>query len=66
MRGLDSESLSGLSSSLVFWESIEHLSINKPPIIKNIIIDFPVAMVNDEIFLTYGKLPRSEIFKQAS
>ena len=40
------------------------LSQNKPPIIKNIIIDFPVAMVNDEIFLTYGKLPRSELFNK--
>lgn len=40
------------------------LSQSKPSIIKNIIIDFPVAMVNDEIFLTYGKLPRSELFNK--
>ena len=40
------------------------LSQNKPSIIKNIVIDFPVSMVNDEIFLTYGKLPRNELFNK--
>ena len=38
------------------------LSQSQPSIIKNIIIDFPVAMVNDEVFLTYGKLPHNKLF----
>ena len=40
------------------------LSQSKPSIIKNIIIDFPVAIVNDEIFLTYGKLPSNKLFEK--
>ena len=40
------------------------LSQSKPSIIKNIITDFPVAIVNDEIFLTYGKLPSNKLFEK--
>ena len=40
------------------------LSYNRTPAVRDIAVDFPVAMVNEEIFLTYGKLPDDELFQQ--
>ena len=40
------------------------LSRKITPAVKQIAIDFPVAMVNGEIFLTYGKLPTNNLFEK--
>ena len=40
------------------------LSHNRTPAVRDIAVDFPVAMVNEEIFLTYGKLPDDKLFQQ--
>ena len=40
------------------------LSQERTSAVKQIAIDFPVAMVNEEIFLTYGKLPNHDLFKK--
>ena len=37
------------------------LSHSRTPAVKNIARKFPVAMVDEEIFLTYGKLPTDEL-----
>ena len=40
------------------------LSHSRTPAVKNIAREFPVAMVDEEIFLTYGKLPTDELFQK--
>lgn len=40
------------------------LSRKITPAVRQIAIDFPVAMVSGEIFLTYGKLPSDELFQK--
>ena len=53
-----------------FWKRIligNHqvfLSRKRTPAVRKIAIDFPVAIVNEEIFLTYGKLPSDKLFQK--
>jgi len=40
------------------------LSRKRTPAVKKIAMEFPVSMVNEEIFFTYGKLPTDELFQK--
>ena len=40
------------------------LSRKRTPAVKKIAMEFPVCMVNEEIFFTYGKLPSDELFQK--
>ena len=40
------------------------LSHKRTPAVRDIAMNFPVSMVNEEIFLAYGKLPDDKLFQQ--
>ena len=40
------------------------LSCSRTPAVREIALEFPVAMVNDEIFFTYGELPDNELLQK--